>query len=238
MFEQLALLSFGESGWGLALLSGAAVTLILALCCAPIGLSLGLLLATASRSKNSSLRAFTYCFSTVFRGLPELLTLFIVYYGVQIGAQRILALSGWQVKFELSPFVAAVVALSLVLSAFSCEVWLAAFKVIGKGQYEAARALGLSRSRTFFSVVLPQLLRIALPGLSNNWLTLLKDTSLVSTISLVDLMRQTGLAVSASKEPILFYSAACVIYLSIAALSEQVFAWAERRYSRGHGSTR
>lgn len=235
MFEQLALLSFGDGGWGLALLSGAGITLLLAVCCAPIGLPLGLLLASAERSRHRFVRTLVYGFSTVFRGLPELLTLFIVYYGFQIGAQKLLALNGWQGQVDISPFVAAMVALSLVLAAFSCEVWSAAFKVVGKGQYQAGMALGMSRSRTFFSIILPQLLRVALPGLSNNWLTLLKDTSLVSTISLVDLMRQTGLAVSTTKEPVLFYSAACAIYLLFAAVSGRAFAWAERRYNRGYG---
>ncbi len=113
-----------------------------------------------------------------------------------------------------------------------------AFKSIGKGQYEAAHALGLSKAKTFFSIVLPQLLRIALPGLSNNWLTLLKDTALVSTISLVDIMRQTNLAVSQTKAPIVFYAAACALYLFFSALSGRLFAFAEQHYGRGHNRAR
>lgn len=235
MLEQLALLSLGEGGWGMALLAGAMVTISLALACVPFGLPLGLLVALASRSQNPLARAWAATFSTVFRGLPELLTLLIVYYGCQIGVQRILAHFGYQTDITINAFVAAMVAFSMVLAAFSSEVWLAAFKVVGKGQMEAAQALGLSRSTTFFKVSLPQLTRVALPGLSNNWLTLLKDTSLVSTISLVDIMRQTNLAVSATKEPVLFYLCACLMYLFFAALSGRVFAFAEKRYARGFG---
>jgi polar amino acid transport system permease protein len=235
MIEQLALLSLGEGGWGMALLAGAMVTLSLALACVPIGLPLGFLVALASRSNNPLARAWSATFSTVFRGLPELLTLLIVYYGCQIALQKILGHFGYQSDISINAFAAAMVAFSMVFAAFSSEVWIAAFKVVGKGQLEAAQALGLSRWQTLRKVSLPQLTRVALPGLSNNWLTLLKDTSLVSTISLVDIMRQTNLAVSATKEPVLFYLCACLMYLFFAALSGRVFAWAEQRYARGFG---
>lgn len=232
MFEQLSLLSLASGGWGSALLAGALVTIALALACVPIGLPLGLAVALAARSKNRWARAWATSFSTVFRGLPELLTLLIIYYGCQIAAQKILAALGYPGEVAINTFVAAMIAFSLVFAAFSSEIWLAAFKTLPKGQYEAASALGLSRRTTFNQVLLPQLTRIALPGLSNNWLSLLKDTSLVSTISLVDLMRQTNLAVSVTKEPMLFYSVACCGYLLFSALSGQLFGFLERRFSR------
>ena len=179
MLEQLSLLSFASGGWGSALLAGSLVTIALALSCLPIGLPLGLLVAVAARSKNRWMRAWATTFSTVFRGLPELLTLLIIYYGCQIAAQKILEAMGYDVQFTINTFVAAMIAFSLVFAAFSSEIWLGAFKTIPKGQYEAASALGLSKFTTFRKVLLPQLARIALPGLSNNWLSLLKDTSLV-----------------------------------------------------------
>ncbi len=233
MLHSLALLSFGEGGWGAVLLSGALVTIALALACVPIGLPLGLLVALAARSRSRLGRAWATLFSTVFRGLPELLTLLIVYYGFQIALERSLAAMGRESRLEINAFVAAMAAFSMVFAAFSSEVWLGAFKAIPKGQFEAAQVLGLSRRQAFFKVILPQLLRISLPGLSNNWLTLLKDTSLVSTISLVELMRQTSLAVSATKQPMLFYLTACLIYLFFSMLSGQVFRVAERHYNLG-----
>lgn len=236
MFEQLSLLSFASGGWGSALLAGALVTITLALACVPIGLPLGLLVALAARSKNRWARAWATTFSTVFRGLPELLTLLIIYYGCQIAAQKILGALGYPGEVAINTFVAAMIAFSLVFAAFSSEIWLAAFKTLPKGQYEAASALSLSRRTTFTRVLLPQLTRIALPGLSNNWLSLLKDTSLVSTISLVDLMRQTNLAVSVTKEPMLFYSVACLGYLFFSALSGHLFSFLERRFNRAQRS--
>ena len=232
MFEQFSLLSFASGGWGAALLAGALVTIALALSCVPIGLPLGLGVALAARSKKRWPRAMATVFSTVFRGLPELLTLLIIYYGCQIAAQKILGAMGYEGQVEINTFVAAMIAFSLVFAAFSSEIWLGAFKTIPKGQFEACAALGLSKATTFRKVILPQLARIALPGLSNNWLSLLKDTSLVSTISLVDLMRQTNLAVSVTKDPMLFYTVACFIYLFFSAISGRLFAFMERYFNR------
>ena len=238
MFEHLSLLSFASGGWGSALLAGALVTIVLALSCLPIGLPLGLGLALAARSRRRWPRAMSTVFATVFRGLPELLTLLIIYYGCQIGAQKLLSAMGYETEVAINPFVAAMIAFSLVFAAFSSEIWLGAFKTVPKGQFEAAAALGLSRRTTFTKVVLPQLVRIALPGLSNNWLSLLKDTSLVSTISLVDLMRQTNLAVSVTKEPMLFYTVACFGYLFFSAISGRLFQYLEQHFSRHQRSVR
>ncbi|GAA0774400.1 ABC transporter permease subunit [Castellaniella ginsengisoli] len=232
MLDLLQLLSWGESGWGDALLAGALVTILLALCCVPFGFPLGLLVALGSQSRRAAARLVATVFSTVFRGLPELLTLFLVYYGSQIAAERLMRHFGYEGGIVINAFAAGVIAFSLVLAAFSSEVWLSAFKAIPAGQAEAARALGLSRWTTLWRVTFPQLMRVALPGLSNNWLTLLKDTSLVSTISLADIMRQTSQAVTATREPILFYGAACVLYLILSAVSGLLFSRAEGFFSR------
>ncbi|WP_273790678.1 MULTISPECIES: ABC transporter permease [unclassified Bartonella] len=218
MIENLALLSFSNGGWGVVILSSAGMTLSLALCCGFLGFPLGLLNAVMIRSNIKMAKAMARLFSTVFRGLPELLTLFLVYYGLQSLIQNLFDYFNFEIMFSINAFVAGVLALSMVLAAFSCEVWLGAFNIFDKGQYEAAKALGLSRSTTFFRIVFPQLIRNALPGLSNNWLTLLKDTSLVSTIALVDLMRQTNLAVAATNKPMLFYFVACLLYLLFSAV--------------------
>ncbi|WP_455479862.1 ABC transporter permease [Bartonella sp. B23] len=217
MIEDLALLSFGNGQWGMVILSSAGMTLSLALCCGLLGLPLGLLTAVMIRSNIKIAKAIASLFSLVFRGLPELLTLFLVYYGLQNIIQIVFDYFNIEIIFSINAFVAGVLALSMVLAAFSCEVWLGAFNIFDKGQYDAAKALGLARSTTFFRIVFPQLIQNALPGLSNNWLTLLKDTSLVSTISLVDLMRQTNLAVAATDKPMLFYLVACLLYLLFSA---------------------
>ncbi len=133
----------------------------------------------------------------------------------------------------MNQFVAGVTALGLVLGAFSSEVFYAAIRSVPRGQTEAASALGLAPWQSFRLVVFPQLWRVALPGLSNNWLVLLKDTSLVSVIAITDLMRQTSIAVGVTKQPFFFYLVACLIYLVFSMLSSVVFSRAEARASRG-----
>ena len=120
---------------------------------------------------------------------------------------------------EVNAFVAGMVALGFVFSAYSSEVFLGAFKGITTGQIEAARALGLSRLLTLRLVVLPQLIRIALPGLGNQWMVLLKDTALVSAIGLGDILRQSNVAARVTQEAFLFYGFAILLYLMLAVIS-------------------
>src|SRR6516162_8051718 len=170
-------------------------------------------------------------YTTIFRGLPELLTLFLVYYGAQFGFSALSKLIlGYAV--EINPFLAGMVALGLVSSSYASETFLSAFRGITFGQYEGAYAVGLSRYLTLRLVIVPQLLRLALPGLSNMWLNLMKDTALVSVITLNDLLRITTVAVGATKQPFFFYTVACLIYLLFSMLSSigiwRIDAWASR----------
>jgi polar amino acid transport system permease protein len=230
--DLLRLLSFGPDGWGDELLQGTWLTIRLALATVPFGLALGFLVALAKRSPNRYLRAFGNAYTTVFRGLPELLTIFIVYFGGQIALQRIVGMfSGATV--EVNGFIAGMVALGVVFSAYASEVFLGAFNNITRGQYEAAYALGLRPATTLRLVIIPQLVRLALPGLANLWLILLKDTSLVSVIALDDLLRKTGLAVRVTKEPFLFFGVACLIYLALSMISSIGIVAIERWANRG-----
>lgn len=235
MSEYLSLLSFGPSGWGLPLLQGTWLTIRLALSTLPVGLVLGLALALGMNSTDRPvLSRFCTVFVTIFRGLPELLTIFIIYYGVQLLLKQSTTALGWQ-PIEVNGFVAGMLALGLVFGAFSSEVFLTAIQAVAKGQSEAAFALGLSKADRFRFVTAPQLLRIALPGLGNLWLVLLKETSLLSVISLSDLMRQTYLAVSSTKQPFFFYAFTCGIYLLLSILSGQVLSRMEKRANRFYG---
>ena len=234
MSDVLQLLSFGDRGWGDELLYGAGVTLALALTALPLGLGLGLVLALAKFSRIGPVRFTADTITTIFRAVPELLTLFIVYYGSQVLIQSIYQTFGLGPAIEVSRFGAGVTALSLVFAAYSSEVMYGAMLGVGRGQTEAAHALGLGRAKAFVLVVLPQMARIALPGLGNNWLMLLKDTSLVSVIALQDLMRQTSIAVAATKQPIFFFAVVCFIYFTISALSGLFIARLESRLRRGY----
>ncbi len=233
MNEALTLISFGDAGWGDEIAQGVLVTITLALATLPFGLGLGFIIALAKKSNERSLRTAADIYTTLFRGLPELLTLFLVYYGVQIGVQKLVQLAGFDVFIEVNSFVAGMVALALVFSSYASEAFLSAFRGIPQGQYEGGYALGLSRFKTMRLIILPQLIRLALPALGNLWLILLKETSLVSVIGLADLVRQSGIAARVTKEPFLFFSIACAIYLILAMISSGGLARIERWSKRG-----
>jgi polar amino acid transport system permease protein len=230
--DLFSLLSLGPEGWGDEFLRGAGLTLLLALCTLPVGLAIGFAVALAKDSRSLVLRGVGNVYTTVFRALPELLTILIIYYGGQIMIREVAGALGFP-AFEVNGFVAGLVSLGLVLGAFSSEVLLGALRAVPKGQREGSYALGLGRYRTFRHVIVPQLLRIALPGLGNNWLALLKETSLVSVIAFSELMRVTNIAVGVTKQPFFFYLVCCLLYLAMAVASSFVLDWLEARSRRG-----
>lgn len=227
----LELLSYGPEGWGDELLHGLFVTFSLALATLPFGLLLGFGLALAKRGEDPAMRLSANIYTTLFRGLPELLTLFLVYYGGQNLLNALGGALGWG-NLEISSFLAGMVALGFVFAAYSSEVFLSAFQAIPNGQWEGGRALGLRRGAILRLVVFPQLLRISLPGLSNVWLNLLKDTALVSVVGLADIMRQTGVAARVTREAFFFFGLACVLYLLLTFVSvlvlRRIEAWTRR----------
>lgn len=216
-------------GFGHLLLAGTWVTLKLAFVSLLLGLILGLLGATAKLSSIRVLRWIATSYTTLMRGLPELLLVLIIYFGTTE-----LLLRMFDVYVEISAFAAGVAALSIAFGAYATEVFRGALQEIPRGQQEAALSLGMSRFQSFYSVVLPQLWRLALPGLGNLFLVLLKDTALVSVIGLNDLMRQAYVAAGFTKLPFTFYLAAAFIYLLLTILFMQLLRLLEQRASRGY----
>ena len=227
------LISFGPEGWGDEIARGTLLTVALALATLPFGLLLGFFVALAKDTGEPSLKRAADIYTTIFRGLPELLTLFIVYFGVQILLRQLASLFVENPSIEINSFVAGMVALGLVFSSYASEAFLSAFKGIPRGQYEGGHAIGLSRFQTMYLVILPQLIRLALPALSNLWLILLKETALVSVIGLSDILRQAGIAARVTKEAFLFFGIACLIYLLLAIVSSVALGAIERWSRRG-----
>lgn len=225
-------LLFGPDGWSGLLLQGAAVTILLALATAPLGFGAGLVLAVLKTSPSRPVRWFCAAYTTFFRGIPDLLALFIVYFGLQILLDRLGKMLGFHV--ELNAFLAGVIALGTVAAAYSSEVWVAALMSVPRSQTETALSLGLDQRKAFLLVVLPQLVRVALPGLGNVWTILLKETSLISTIAVMDLLRAASEASRATRSPILFFSAAAAVYLVFSILSTLLQTQLERRANRGY----
>ena len=228
MTSAWTLLSWGSEGWLDDIAWGVFITVSLALATLPLGIVAGFFIALAKRSEEPSLRLAGNIYTTIFRGLPELLTLFLVYYGVQIGLQHLVRTISPDASIEVNSFVSGMVALGVVLSAYASEVFLSGFRAIPGGQYEGGFAVGLSSFQTMRLIIVPQLIRITLPGLANLWLVLLLNTALVSAIGLSDILRQVGIAARVTKEPLLFYGLGALLYLCIAMVSSAGISAIER----------
>jgi polar amino acid transport system permease protein len=227
-------LLFGPGGWAPLLLKGTVITVLLSVITVPFGFGAGLVLALLKLSRNRTTRLACEAYTTFFRGIPDLLSLFIVYYGLQALLNLLARLFGEAWRIEMNAFVAGVIALSVVVAAYSSEVWVASLQSVAPGQAEAARSLGLAPRHVFRLVVLPQLIRVAVPGLGNIWTILVKDTSLISTLAVMDLLRASSEASRATTRPLVFYGSAAAIYLVFSILSGFGQAYLERRANRGY----
>ncbi|WP_438280841.1 ABC transporter permease [Pseudomonas alabamensis] len=219
-------------GFGPALAAGALMTVKLALCALLLGLVLGLLGALAKTSPYKPLQWLGGTYSTLVRGIPELLWVLLIYFGTVSLMNRLgeaLNLPG----LELDAFAAGVIALGLCFGAYATEVFRGAILAIPKGHREAGLALGLSRGRILSRIVLPQMWRVSLPGLGNLFMILMKDTALVSVIGLEEIMRHAQIAVTVSKEPFTFYMVAAFIYLGLTVIAMTGMHLLEKRAARG-----
>lgn len=229
MWDTLAVLQFGANGWGDELALGLVNTLLLAFAALPLGLVGGLLLAFAGHSRSPWLNEPAAAVSGIFRGIPELLTLFIVYFG----GQRVLNLVAGAGSIEFNSYAAGVFTLGLVFAAYASEVFLGILRTLDRSYLEAARALAIGRWPTLRFILLPELFRLGLPGLSNLWLSVLKQSALVSAISGRELMHASYLAASSTGDKIFFYGTVCIVYIVLTTASEALIARFHRRLSRG-----
>lgn len=208
------------------------MTVRLSLAAVALGLVLGLLGASAKISVNPLLRGIGTFYTSVVRGVPETLWVLMAYFGT-VSTMNWLGSHFGNPYLTLSPFLAGTVALALCFGAYATEVFRGALLAIPPGQKEAGQALGMSPMRIFWRITLPQLWRVALPGLGNLYLILLKDTALVSLITLDEIMRKAQVAGQATREPFTFYFAAALIYLALTAVIMVALHWFERRANRG-----
>jgi putative lysine/arginine/ornithine/histidine/octopine transport system permease protein len=207
------------------LLQGLRMTLLLAVSTLVVGLALGMLLALAKLSRHAWLSQPVYAVTNFLRGIPEFLILLVIYFG---GTQAL-----GRFGIEVGPFAAGLTALGLVFGSYASETFRAAFQSVPKGQIEAGRAYGFTRVQCFRLIELPQIWKVAIPGLGNLWQGAVKDTALVSIVGLDDLMRKSNQAAQATREPFTFYFAASLMFLAITLVSMAVLAALERRARRG-----
>lgn len=212
---------------------GVVVTISVAITALCIGLILGVLIYLGSTNRAAVIRWPTQAIALVLRGMPELLIIFAVYYGFSIILQSIFNSATFT-----SPFIAGSLALGLVFGAYSGQTFRAAFQAIDPGTISAAKALGLKAWDIFWYIRLPQAWRHALPGLSNLWLVLLKDTSLVSIIGLTDVMTRAELAASHTGLYFFYFLVAAAIYLVLTSFSELMIKQWQRKLDKPYKQQR
>ncbi|MFY8091878.1 MAG: ABC transporter permease [Niveispirillum sp.] len=229
----LDLLRFGSEGWGDEIASGAVMTLLVALSAYLVGLIFGSGAAAAKLSGPAPLRWLAAAYTTVVRGVPALLVIWLLFFGGSGLVTWLATLFGYGGRVELSAFAVGVAAVGIVSGAYATEVIRGAVRAVPKGQLEAARALGMGRLLILRRILVPQALRYALPGLGNVWQMTLKDTTLVSVVSLAELMRQAYLGMQSTRQPFLFYVTAAILYMVMTTCSEALFRALSRRAERG-----
>lgn len=215
-----------------SLLDGARLTLAVALSSLLLALVFGLAGAAAKLSNSTFWRRAATAYTTVIRGVPDLVLMLLIFFGGQIAVNWAVQRLGME-YLDIDPFVAGVATLGFIFGAYFTETFRGAMLAIPKGQAEAGRAFGMSGWCVFRRITAPQMVRFAVPSFTNNWLVLVKSTALVSVIGLNDMMQKAGQAAGATRQPFTFYLAVGALYLAITTVSVIALRALERRYSRG-----
>jgi len=230
----LSLMAFGDSGWGDEMLKGALMTVLVSISAMAIGLFVAVFGTMAKMSNSSFVRGIGNTYTTIVRGVPELLVIYLLYFGLNNAVMGIAkGVFGYDQYIELPVFLVAALAVGLISGAYSTEVIRGAFLSVPKGQVEAAKSVGMNKFLIFHRVLVPQVLRYALPGLGNVWQLTLKDTALVMVTGLVEIMRQSYVGSGSTHEPFVFYITAALLYLVLTSVSSKALNGAENWANKG-----
>lgn len=216
-----------------SLLAGALVTLSVALASLALAMVLGLAGAMAKLSSWRWARGLAYLYTTVIRGVPDLVLMLLIFFGGQVAVNHIALALGHEDYIDIDPYLAGVLTIGFIFGAYLTEAFRGAFLAVPPGQREAGLAFGMAPWQVAWRITFPQMFRHALPGLSNNWLVLIKSTAIVSVIGLSDLMTRGSQAAGTTREPFVFYAAVALIYLGFTSVSELVFDRLQKRFSIG-----
>ena len=230
----MELLYFGDKGWGDELFFATLMTIAVSITAMIIGFIFAALFTPLKLSKNKILNTIGNAYTTVIRGVPELLVIYLFFFGGSGAIMFVASIFGYNDYIEINAFLTGSFSIGIISGAYSTEVFRGALQSIDKGQFEAAKVLGFNKYIYFFKIILPQMLRLAIPNLSNVWQITLKDTSLISVTGLVEIMRQSYIAAGSTRDPLFFYSFAAVLYLMLTFLSMQLLNRLETKYSKGY----
>lgn len=233
MTEFLQLISFGPEGWGRSLALAALVTMSVASVGFGIGILIGGLIAWARIAGNRALRIGADVYITFLRGVPDLLVIYLFYFGGSLAVTGLFNTLGREGFTGVPPFLAGAVAIGFITGAYQAEVFRGAFRALSQGEIEAGRAVGMPQWLLFRRIIAPQVARHALPGMGNIWQMALKESALISITGLVELLRQAQIAAGSTRRPFEFYLIAAAIYLLITWVTQRGFEVMERRSRRG-----
>ena len=224
--------SLSLKGYGAILLDGTWMTVKLSICSLLLSVLLGLIGATSKLSAAKLLRFPATCYTTLIRGVPDLVLMLLIFYTMQLWLNDLTEWLDWE-QIDIEPFSAGAVTLGFIYGAYYAETFRGAYLAVPKGQIEAAMAYGMTAWQVFRRVLFPQMMRFALPGIANNWQVTLKATALVSIIGLSDVVKAAQLAGKTTYRFFFFMLIAAAIYLLLTTLSNLVLMWLEKRYSAG-----
>jgi arginine/ornithine transport system permease protein len=220
-------------GYGASILAGTWINIACGLLALALSIVIGILGALAKLSRRRWLGAIAAVYTTVVRGVPDLLMMLIVFFGGQLLVNQLMLAFGSEDYVDIDPFTAGVLSIGFIYGAYMIETFRGAMLAVPRGQLDAAYAYGMRGGQVFRRVLLPQMIRHAIPSFGNNWLVLLKTTALLSIVGLEDMVRRARLAAGATHEPFTFYLTVALIYLALTTVSIWALRLAERRYSVG-----
>ena len=227
------IMGFGPRGWGGAMLLAALMTVGVSVCGFLAGGVIGTGVAAMKLSRSRVARIVADAYTTVLRGVPDLLVIYLFYFGGSLALTAVGRWFGAEGFIGLPAFAIGSLAIGVVSGAYQAEVLRGAYLALSRGELEAARSVGMSRALMFRRIVAPQVLRYAIPGLGNVWQLVLKESALISVTGLVELLRQSQIGSGSTRQPFTFFLTAAALYLLITTVSTWAFQRAEDRAMRG-----
>lgn len=213
-------------------LKGMLLTVEVALLSLLVAVVLGMIGAVAKLSKSKTAQLIAGLYTTIIRGIPDLVLMTIIFFGGQLLINDVGDRLGWD-YIDISPFFAGTITIGFIFGAYMTESFRGGILGVPRGEIEAGYAYGMTGAQVFFRITLPQMVRHALPGFGNNWLVLVKTTGLVSVIGLHDMVYNAGVAGGSTRQPFTFYLLVAFLFLIITAVSNVGLKWADKRYSVG-----
>ncbi len=228
----MELLSFGKTGWGDELFYATLMTIAVSITAMLVGFLFSIIFTPLKLSNNKFLNLIGNIYTTIIREYPSYWYLSF-FFGGSGAIMYVASIFGYYEYIEINAFITGSCAIGIISGAYSTEVFRGAIQSIDKGQFEACKVLGFKKYIYFLKVIMPQMLRLAIPNLSNVWQITLKDTSLISVTGLVEIMRQSYIAAGSTRDPLFFYSFAAILYLMLTFISMKLINKLEVKYSRG-----